>query len=582
MAQNGTGHQLQPLQLPKSYQQPHRGDQQNKDALAIGDIYERLPKSKFPRKILPRAQGPYIEYIRKLAKGWPHLQYLADFMDVTTAPVKNTWLWDDPQDRQERASRTKVAVLDFGPGDTVKRTDCTAIAKLSEILNLPQRSSNDVNGRLYVVEDLSSDVIEVLGARFDIDPLFFRSQISDYMWNNTRDPWVELPSLNAVSRKRSFFCIRYFQPRYFRDEASFVETADQETGAFNVLRRIDNNHAWKGTKIFDVEGSDVGMVRSKMSLWIRKNKPNETGVLGILVVDPTIEAGFPLWGGYETFQECPSMQEVIGRNADIKAPPRTSLFEEVVYYSSSLTADEIKALPEDPRLLIKNPLLIVCAEWTTLVKYLTTRLTQLEWELDHNEETPFRNPDGLEKSLDSLNMWRRRIPVYQEWVSETLSHVITPDNFIGFTKNSILDLREDFKHLQDALKAVVERADRIQGSVSAIISITENKKAIQLNRTATRLTYLAVVFVPLTWVSGFFSMQVDVTLLRETAWVYFACAIPITVLALIVLRYYTRVERRVELWRQKRKEDKKKVLKKKNQNGGIPPTSNGRRKPHPV
>lgn len=503
-------------------------------------------------------------------------------MDVTTAPVKDKWLQENRQDKAERASRTKVAVLDFGPGHTVNRTDCTNITKLSEILRLPQRSSNNINGRLYVVEDLSRDVIEALGARFDIDPLFFRSQLSDYMWNNTRDPWVELPSLNIVSRKRSFFCIRFFQPRYFRDEASFKE-ADQEAGAFNVLRRMDNNRPWKGTEIFDVEGSDVGLIRSKMSLWIRKNKANESGVVGILVVDPTIEAGFPLWGGYENFQDCPSIQEVVDMNNDTKAPPRTSLFEEVVFWTSSLTSDEIKDLPEDPRIFIKNPLLIVSAEWMTLVKYLTTRLTQLEWELDHTETTPFRNPNGLEKSLDSLNMWRRRMPVYQEWVSETLSHVITPGTFMGLTKNSVLELKEDFEQLQNALKAVVERADRIQSSVSAIISITENKKAIQLNRTATRLTYLAVVFVPLTWVSGFFSMQVDVTLLRETAWIYFACAIPITVLALIVLRYYTRVEKRFDEWRDKRKEERRKALKKKNNNNSqTMPISNGRRKVHPV
>ena len=526
-----------------------------------------------------RAKGPYIEYVRKLAQGWPHLQYLADFMDVTTAPVKNKWLFEDEVDRSERASRTKVAVLDFGLGKTVERTDCTTITELTEIIKSLQ-TSNDVNGRLYVVEDLSSDVIEALGAELDIDPLFFRGQLSDYMWNNTRDPWVELPSLNIVSRKRSFFCIRYFQPRYFRDEASFKK-ADQEAGVFNVLRRIDNNNPWKGTGIFDVEGSDVGLVRSKMSLWIRKNKPNETGVVGILLVDPTIEAGFPLWGGYETLQECPSMQEV-SMNNDIKAPPKTSVYEEVVYRASLLTTDEIKTLPEDPRLLIKYPLLVVCAEWNTLVKYLITRLTQIEWELDHTETTPFRNPNGLEESLESLNRWRRRMPVYQQWVSETLSNVITPDNFIGFTKNSVLDLQEDFKRLQDALKAVVERADRIQSSVSAIISITENKKAIQLNRTATRLTYLAVVFVPLTWVSGFFSMQVDVTLLRDTAWIYFACAIPITMLALIVLRYYTRAEKRFDQWIKERKKGKKKAQRKKSQNGGAPPTNNGKVNTHPV
>jgi hypothetical protein len=44
------------------------------------------------------------------------------------------------------------------------------------------------------------------------------------------------------------------------------------------LRRIDRDgkpEPWP-----DLPDSDVGLVRSKMSLWIRPNKPNESGWLG--------------------------------------------------------------------------------------------------------------------------------------------------------------------------------------------------------------------------------------------------------------------------------------------------------------
>ena len=54
-----------------------------------------------------------MRYLESLAHGWPHISYLADFMKVTTAPPKQKFLND--QDRREKASRTKVAMLTFEP-----------------------------------------------------------------------------------------------------------------------------------------------------------------------------------------------------------------------------------------------------------------------------------------------------------------------------------------------------------------------------------------------------------------------------------------------------------------------------------
>ena len=499
-------------------------------------------------------------------------------MDVTTTPVKWESNFQPPKDPskedarvrdkresevRERARRTKVAVLDFVTipngtipnGTKVRRKDCENPKELAEALSLPQDKRDDVTARLYVVEDLSSDMIEALGAKFDIDPLFFRNQMGDYMWNNPRDEWVDLPSLDAVSRKRSFFSIRYFQPRYFRSEKSYNEGITQMS-KFNVLRRMDNNRPWEGTPLYDTRGSDVGLVRSKMSLWVRQNAPNESIVLGILLVDPTIKAGYRLWGGYQNFETCPSMNDMAIKKAQkldpFISPPRTSIFEEVIYWTSKLQDNEILTLPNNPRIFVKKALLIVCAEWRILAKYLTTRMTQLEWELDDVDKGPptrstqnveqlypFRHPKGLEESFNALNKWKRRMPVYQEWITETLNHIITREDFMGSTSSAISELKDDFLELQSALTEVIGRSDRIQSSVANIVSITENKKAIRLNQIAMRLTYLAVVFVPMTFVSGLFSMQADVTQLKMTFWVYFACAVPLTILAFIVLGYVT-------------------------------------------
>lgn len=230
-----------------------------------------------PRKLKVGSQSeeksPYLAYIDSLGHGWPHVSYLGDFMRVTTSPPKLKFL--NTANRLERASRTKVSLLDFSNAGNVDRIDIHNATDLREALDQP--NSKQLNARLIVVEDLSRDVIECLGSRFDVDPLFFRSHISDYTWHNTRDPWVELPDLDIVARKRSYFYVRYVQTRYFREDMDLTD-ARRQAGLFNVLRRVDRDGNWVPGA--DIRGSDVGLIRSKTSLWVKPRKDGENGVLG--------------------------------------------------------------------------------------------------------------------------------------------------------------------------------------------------------------------------------------------------------------------------------------------------------------
>ena len=68
-------------------------------------------------------------------------------------------------------------------------------------------------------------------------------------------------------------------PRFFRSQES-VDTAVGQLGGFNVLRRIEQELSWKVREMSKIKGASVGVIRSKASLWIRKNKPGESGTLG--------------------------------------------------------------------------------------------------------------------------------------------------------------------------------------------------------------------------------------------------------------------------------------------------------------
>lgn len=83
--------------------------------------------------------------------------------------------------------RTNVCLLEYprqGPGVEESRFyDSAGLRDCLEGLH----ENDSVKTRLFVVEDLSRDVIEALGHHFKIDPSFFREHIVDYAWYNTSE-----------------------------------------------------------------------------------------------------------------------------------------------------------------------------------------------------------------------------------------------------------------------------------------------------------------------------------------------------------------------------------------------------------
>ncbi|KAL8950502.1 MAG: hypothetical protein Q9222_003466 [Ikaeria aurantiellina] len=502
------------------------------DPYYIGDVYQQsrirqgLPLSKQSSQDHEESSMPYLEYIDRLTdNGWPHLRYLADFMRVSTAPVQWKFLTKDDVDK--RASRVKIALLEYY-GTWHTRHDITTVDELDDALRDSSPSPHHLVARLFIVEDLSREVIEKMGSQLDVDPMFFRGHISDFTWYNTRDPWIELSAMDIVSQKQSFFTARYAQPRYFRTHKSLTR-AKNEAGGFNVLRRVDRDGNW--IHGIDLTDSNIAIIRSRMSFWIRpRTSSDPQPAVGVILVDPSITEGFPLWGGYNDFTACPSMADDI--------PPRrkeNSTFEDTVHWLQQMSADDVEKIPRDPRVLFLKPLCMICSQWLILVRYGNTRLSQLEWEI----EDPYlrSRQEDLSETLNKLHAWRRRFPIFKDIVSEILRKGIRRENFLDASENTLLALEKDFEIIYADLNKLHERSERIMSVVTAVMSIEESQKALQQDRSLARLTWLATTFVPLSFVSSFFSMNDNINTLRKTFWIYFTVAIPVTLLALVATRY---------------------------------------------
>jgi hypothetical protein len=198
-------------------------------------------------------------------------------MTVSTVPLRLKTLCRE--ERKERLKRVDISVIEYGEDMTSKILKSPD--ELEYFLAGLNNASEAKKNRLLVVQDLSTHMIEKLGSTFDIEPGFFRSHIGDYVWLNTRDPQAEIPDLEAFSVKSTYFSAQYVQPRYFENPEQ-LEAAKAQVESFNVSRRIDHDGRFKSWS--DMPGSDVGLVRSKLSLWVRppnkKNKKEKMPWLG--------------------------------------------------------------------------------------------------------------------------------------------------------------------------------------------------------------------------------------------------------------------------------------------------------------
>ncbi|EEY21520.1 predicted protein [Verticillium alfalfae VaMs.102] len=147
-------------------------------------------------------RDPYHTHVRDISSAdhqWPHLRWLADFMNIGTVTAR----WQEKAAENESGSiaermlRTNVCLLEYcrdqkPPQCTLYKTRDSLKAGLAGL-----KPDQILTLHLFVVEDLSRTVIEALGYKFGVEPDFFREHLYAYAWNNPRDPWKDAATLEV-------------------------------------------------------------------------------------------------------------------------------------------------------------------------------------------------------------------------------------------------------------------------------------------------------------------------------------------------------------------------------------------------
>ena len=501
---------------------------------------------------------PYLTHVRKLSKQWKCLQRLVSFMEGGTTPLR--WPEYKPGERQERLTRTNITFIEYRPEEEPQVTAIKEHTVLDDTLkSLVPEDSGSAPLRLFIVEDLSQQVIELLGARFDVDPLFFREQIDDYVWHNLRDPWVNPPSLTSSTKQRSWFRLRNMRLRYHKTEESYGKTRS-EASQWNVLRRPDNdfNHWAHMDEVARDENGKieskavVSILRTRTTVWIGKDKRCGNGTVGIVLLDPTATEGQPLWYDRSNWLPTPGMDKEppsTTEETEALSEPRKTWYTDIVSMTAAYPWFEVASGHDiGPQVLAFPTLYTICAEWLIVCDYVRTRLSQIEWEIEMPEVFREKEKDDVRSkseiiadSLKRLHTWRRHIPVFRDMVTEAIQQALpaaerltAPASVSAHT--AFNDVKPDFDRILEKIKELQDRVDRLTAIVTSEINIEDSKQSKEDNHNLTRLTWLATTFIPLSFVSAFFSMNESVAELKYTYGWFFLTAIPFTAICLCLAR----------------------------------------------
>ena len=137
----------------------------------------------------------YLKVIQDECQRHPCLQHLAEF-----CLKKNS-----------HRHSCRFECLQFDANSVTPQIRRLKWEELLETLQEYHVNAGDVLGRMLIVEDLTADVIELLGSSLDIDPLFFASHLHMTRSDKTTErPDVRL--LPSASRWTKFVSVIYHRP----------------------------------------------------------------------------------------------------------------------------------------------------------------------------------------------------------------------------------------------------------------------------------------------------------------------------------------------------------------------------------
>ncbi|GAD98119.1 hypothetical protein PVAR5_6809 [Paecilomyces variotii No. 5] len=407
-----------------------------------------------------------------------------------------------------------------------KKVDVT---ELSHILNTPSPGQR----RLIIIEDLHPWVAEVLGSRLDIDPVFFANHVV------TKYGGIEMmpaPPSAALAPSQIIMQANCFHLHFQRivdlgSAKKFRNCGWECVTSGNVPRALRRLPA--------VSNRQLAILRACCSVFV---KSFDRSSIGVIFVDPTTSEfiassgtsqsqperviAVPLHTGVEDFRRPVSFSVFQISKSPIKDVNRsTSLLDVLIgYYSDEKLRPE--ATDGSILQLVYYPLCVVIGEWILYNQVMARYLSYYEYSL-RSIDTIVNDEKG---DLIDLQKWRHR-------AIQSRIKIESTKNFVHYwlsqqnDSSNIWDLiLADLDSLSKQVEQYGQSLERIIPVVTSMVQLYDAHRSVTESINVRRLTYVALIFVPLSWVAALFSMADDYGPGKPKFWIYFAVSLPFCML----------------------------------------------------
>jgi hypothetical protein len=233
----------------------------------------------------------------------------------------------------------------------------------------------------------------------------------------------------------------------------------------------------------------------------------------------------PFQGGYRDFT--PHLYGGLNPNVATPGPPRVSLRGDLNYYLQHHARD-FGTLADDPKIISKIVQKIVASHMQHVLTYTAGLLMSFEWPLLRKDDLSNINMTRTEGMWSAIQTNSRRCAdIVHNLEENMLALGIAPEKSKERPTLSWINSDEDFRHLLQRAKDLKEHADSLNDALTGLMGIVGNAQAGRETKTVKILTLIALVFIPLSFTSGLFSMGDEYLPGERRFWTFFAVSIPL-------------------------------------------------------
>ncbi|KAK4447210.1 hypothetical protein QBC34DRAFT_410097 [Podospora aff. communis PSN243] len=495
------------------------------------------------RPFLPNMSGQasYGQYINSLTPRYPSLTSLARLLNAQHPSTPEFSTHAHCIELPEKEPMSSGAV---GTGDA-----SMALERIDSFLKLStQEEANKSRGLVVIVEDPGPHEMQALGALLDIHPLFFGGHLAssfERLEKGTQNPFIA--SCPSQLSTHEFINIHYKRVLDLGSEDAFRDLPPRLVMRGNVPRKARLTQALSGRQM-GILNACVSVLRKKLDggRWIclilldstTRNLTPEceetvscSGKIASLAIPQT-----PRRLGVEGFTDMPSYSATIPGQESSSTQTST-----IWQLTEAMRSSNVRRILTDHSIisLVYLPCRMAMAEWALYAILMQAYAKHYEYSFN---SLPSLIENVKNRDFIELHRWRRRSrqSLYKlRLVEAFVVHWQTMERVMGSSENPS-DAQQadllllDIKHIANRIDEYMRSLELMAPMATSLLQLMDSERSVSEAVNVRRLTYIALVFVPLSFVASIFSMGDDFAPGRPGFWVYFAVAIP---MALVVLAF---------------------------------------------